>query len=456
MDRAIRLMLIRLICRLSVVAVAASAVALLAPAAQADSIVFLKGGNVWIARADGSGARQFTLTPYGWSSPSEADDGTVVAAGGLARVNPGGTDSDGSSELYRFGPNGNQVGGPIPTYGSYSSPSCLAYPPTQVRVSPDASKIAYGIYACGDFGHTVALWTPSSATGLSFPNQSQGQVDFTNPIWIDSSTFTISHAGPPVFGAHWGVHVVSAADNVGAGWSESQAPMNNMTANAVISRSGTEAVVFFDDASDYTDGKPRDVRLVVYENPSMPADFSAGFGNPVCDVTLDATQFSDVGHLSPSLTPDGTKVIWGDDRGVEVASLANTSDCTTITPQLLIPGASQPFYSKGNEQPGAANPAQPGRTTPVSPPHRTARPTNSKKPRITRRGSMLTCVTGTWSNHPTRYAYGWKVKGTTKRGANGRRLKITKALRKQKVQCIVTASNTAGHASATSAPFRVH
>jgi hypothetical protein len=347
---------------------ATTAAALVAPAAaHADSVVYLKGGEVWVTHADGSGARQFTQHAYGWSSPSEADDGTIVAAGGLSRVNPDGTDSDGSSELYRFRGDGNQIGGATPTYGSYSSPSCVAYPPAQVRVSPDASRIAYGIYSCGDFGHMVALWTPAGATRLTFPNQSQGQVDFTEPAWINSSRFAISHSGPPVFGAHFGEHYVGDGDNVGVGWSESASPMADETAHAVISRSGKEAAVFFEDASSWTDGKPRDLRLVVYENPSMPSDFNAGYGDPVCNVALDAAHTSDVHHLSPSLSPDGTKVMWGDDRGVEVASLA--SGCPGIVAHLLIPGAAEPFYAKGNEQPGAANPVQPGRptTTPTPP-----------------------------------------------------------------------------------------
>jgi hypothetical protein len=423
---------------------------LLTPAAQADSIVYLKGGNVWIAGPDGSGARQFTHHAYGWSSPSEADDGTIVAAGGLQRVNPGGTDSDGSSELYRFRGDGNQIGGAIPTYGSYSSPSCPAYPPVSVRVSPDASKIAYGIYACGDFGHMVALWTPSTATGLSFPNQTQGQVDFTDPAWIDNSTFSISHSGPPVFGAHWGVHSIGDGDNVGAGWSESQSPMDTMTANAVMSRSGKEAVVFFNDAHDWTDGKPRNVRLVLYENPTMPSDFSAGFGDPVCNIVLDASQISDSNHISPSLSPDGTRVLWGDDRGIEVASLANPSDCTSIAPRLLISGGSQPFYAKGNRQSEAANPTQPG-STPVH----SARPTNRKRPRVTRSGKKLTCTTGTWANHPTRYRYRWTVDRKSYKRASGRRVSITRKLHGHMLRCSVTASNAAGRTTATSSPFRV-
>src|SRR3954465_10066405 len=96
--------------------------------AHADSIVYMKGGQVWIAAPDASGARQFTVNPFAWHSPSEADDGTVVAAGGPAH----GSYGQAGSDLYRFGGDGNQIGGPIPTPG------------TGVRVSFDASKIAYG------------------------------------------------------------------------------------------------------------------------------------------------------------------------------------------------------------------------------------------------------------------------------------------------------------------------
>jgi hypothetical protein len=186
----------------------------------------------------------------------------------------------------------------------------------------------------------------------------------------------------------------------------------------------------------------------------------------VCNIPLNAAQFSDVTHLSPSLSPDGTKILWGDDQGVEVASLATPTNCASIVPHLLIAGGSEPFYGKGNEQPGAPNPAQPGGPTPgpgpqpgpqpgPTPPHPGALPANMKKPRITRRGSMLTCNAGTWANHPTHYAYGWKVNGKTRRHASARRLKVTRPLHGHKVQCTVAASNAAGRASATSRVFRV-
>src|SRR4051794_21216959 len=51
-------------------------------AAAADSLVYVKAGNVWIANADGSNAYQVTLdgtaaNPY--EPPSQADDATIAA-----------------------------------------------------------------------------------------------------------------------------------------------------------------------------------------------------------------------------------------------------------------------------------------------------------------------------------------------------------------------------------------
>ena len=58
--------------------------ALAAPAA-ADSIVFIKDANVWVAEPDGSAGRALTtdgIPQLPYASPSQADDGTVLAARG--------------------------------------------------------------------------------------------------------------------------------------------------------------------------------------------------------------------------------------------------------------------------------------------------------------------------------------------------------------------------------------
>jgi hypothetical protein len=352
-------------CRL-LAALAISAAAFPA-AAHADSLVYLKGGQVWVANPDNGGARQFTIHQYNWSSPSMADDGTVVAAGGLSRVNSDGSDSDGSSELYRFHGDGNQIGTFTPTYGSRSTPACPAYPPSSVRVSPDGSKIAYGIYGCGAGGYETALWTPAGSTTLNFPNQTVGQQDHWDPIWINNSRFTVSHAGLPTIGGdHWGEHLVTDGDNEGAGWLEGA--MDDRSAEAVISRDGKEAVVFFNDAAS-AGGTPSNLDMWVYYNASMPADFNAGWPDPAdsCKFSLDASKVHDIYNLSPSLSPDGSKVLFGDGEGVKVLSLGDVaSDCAGAgtSPALLVPGGSQPFYAKGNVQAGAANPRQPDPAVP--------------------------------------------------------------------------------------------
>ena len=56
------------------------ALTLAAPAA-ADSIAYIKDANVWVAQPDGSDARALT-TDGGYSSPSQADDGTVLVVRG--------------------------------------------------------------------------------------------------------------------------------------------------------------------------------------------------------------------------------------------------------------------------------------------------------------------------------------------------------------------------------------
>src|SRR5215216_3838098 len=53
-----------------------------APVASADSIAYIKDGNVWLATGDG--ARQFQVTSTGgYTDVSQADDGTMIALNGV-------------------------------------------------------------------------------------------------------------------------------------------------------------------------------------------------------------------------------------------------------------------------------------------------------------------------------------------------------------------------------------
>jgi len=83
------------------------------------------------------------------------------------------------------------------------------------------------------------------------------------------------------------------------------------------------------------------------------------------------------------------------------------------------------------------------------------KPANTAKPHVTRSGNRLRCTRGTWANSPTEFAYHWLVGGKAKAGARSSTLNVTHSIRGHKVQCGVQASNSAGSASALSAPFRV-
>lgn len=113
--------------------------------------------------------------------------------------------------------------------------------------------------------------------------------------------------------------------------------------------------------------------------------------------------------------------------------------------QMLYPSVSLPIT--------AVTPPPPPPPPPPAGPQ-VKRPVNVHRPSVSRSGKTLRCSAGTWSNKPTRYAYRWAVNGNGKKGA-GHTLHVTSTLRHRKVQCSVTAYNTAGQGTATSSPFQV-
>ena len=64
-------------------------------------------------------------------------------------------------------------------------------------------------------------------------------------------------------------------------------------------------------------------------------------------------------------------------------------------------------------------------------------------------GQTLTTTNGTWSNSPTSYSYQWK-RGATNIGTNASTYTLVSADAGQSITCVVTATNSAGSANATS------
>jgi hypothetical protein len=82
------------------------------------------------------------------------------------------------------------------------------------------------------------------------------------------------------------------------------------------------------------------------------------------------------------------------------------------------------------------------------------KPVEVKAPKVTRKGEQLRCSRGSWTG-ATHFAYAWLVSGKARKGATKSTLSVTKALRHHTVKCRVTASDSAGTASATSPGFKV-
>jgi hypothetical protein len=294
---------------------------LLVPAAtaSADSIVFVKDANVWVASPDGSNQRQLTRDgtadrPY--RSPSQADDGTVAASfpDGVRLINRGGKVI---REL-----------DPPPLTDSVSH--TMDGTPVDVALSPDGSKIAYTFAgascpvgaSCGARAATGYI----SSTGAVLP----GNLYLSNPSWAGNSRTL-------VFGGY--LHQVNTHD-VGA----------------------AEDVHWFDDyeivgqpdATDLGDGELSaqgdKIALVrSYGGDTHITSYTTNGGPPALPTPQCATGRLEGLH-GPTWAPDGQSLAWGEPDGVWIKPSA--LDCT-VQPSLVIPGASEPDW-------GPAHPAGAG------------------------------------------------------------------------------------------------
>jgi hypothetical protein len=130
----------------------------LATTADASSIAFVRGDDVWVAAPDGTHQAQVT-TGRRFASPSQADDGTIVAI-------------DDGNALYRLTQAGVPRNAPFFTWLGLGGGSGFSGPYFP-RVSPDGSKIAFGFF------HTEGL---DPVTGTS---ETLGGISYT---WADHAT----------------------------------------------------------------------------------------------------------------------------------------------------------------------------------------------------------------------------------------------------------------------------
>jgi hypothetical protein len=323
--------------RVWVAAIAAAALLMvLAASAGAASMVYVQGGNVFLANEDGTGAYQVTLdgstadpqrTAY--RSPTEADDGTIVAARG--------------GEIVHLAQNGAVLARFVPHSGGY---------PLAAAVSPDGAKIAYNFseithctvyaYSCGYYPQPGAAVT--SIDGSTDPGAVQQ--DIQDGEWLDNTTLvlqlTASYIDYEVLGqaaTHWFVPA-DAFNPFSSDYPYPEQP--------VASRDGAYlGIVMRPNASG---GHPsaQDVLEIWRLNGPPPA-----VPTPLCGFhALDGGGIQD-----PHFLLDDSGIVWGDDAGVEGAAFT-AADCQGQDVYSLssdgpaIPGASQASFGIAAVHPG--------------------------------------------------------------------------------------------------------
>jgi hypothetical protein len=348
----------RLIGRMARIAVGCGALvgclAAVAPAAGAETMVYVKGGQVYVANADGSGARAVTPQSQWWAWPSETDAGVIAVAGGASRVVNGAYNPSGSDQIFEFDQQGKQLSGPVNTEGSYSTVGDPEYV-THFRVAPDNSNVAWTVlpsYADASTswekptGENTFHWTKDSGGGL---------LPYSSPEWWGNGHLLITHDGTTLFNeAQYAIY--SLSDGSAPGWNQDDAIGSAPSYQVTVSRSGLKYAILTDDAANY--GGVVHNAAIHFETTSTPPSNPTQINNPGCTITLPASEYSTVNAAqlaSMSFSSDGGTLAWGQDDGIYEANVSDPSNCQQITNSVhrVVAGGAEPFLS-----PAALSPLQ--------------------------------------------------------------------------------------------------
>jgi hypothetical protein len=336
--------------RAKLAALAAGALlAIAAPSAMADSIVYVKDGNVWAASPDGARQVQITKTG-GYHEVSQADDGTMVALAG-------------NEHLHKLSRSG-QVLADIPTFVSDGAPAAgpvnQFHGPFDPQISPDGSLVAFewinedytdggtpecnrnSVPPCYDF-------VSHQGVGITHSDRFTGYEEYglltgwVNPAWTSRGSLLRSDPGAILNeDAVFNTIAPGLKDTQLKRWfwdSEGGIGVNEVE----LSRDEKTAVGV---AGFY------DQLLRIYRPLYDPFDAPAqdltpwGHNTPVVEHCAELTNPAGGRFTSPTLSPDARGLAFETGDGVHVMAVPDLSGgCQPAGPdRLLIAGASSPDW----------------------------------------------------------------------------------------------------------------
>jgi hypothetical protein len=442
------------------IAAAAALVALVcAPAALADSIAYVKAGNVWLSTPDGSRQYQVTFNG-GYSDVSQADDGTMIALNGvrLHKLDRAGT------VLANFD---------TPVSDTRPAPARTFYGPFDPAISPDGTKVAYTYYWMtqsqnpGCFPPQCVVAINEAGTGYTYsdrqtPWDAPGMgyhSGWRHPAWIDNDTTMLAN---PSHLPNNDVIIDTISDggnghgNMVKNWFSDTVEQNPHVSGGDITRDKRK-LAFQTGVNDST--------LTLYSLPSFPTVFKDGDAR-ADEKPIVCYRYSGApgGKFSqPTFAPDGTRLAWGAGDGIYVVSVPDFGGGCTLTgatpaPPLVIPGGAEPDWGPADVPPARTAPTVPPGAKPGGSGGTPAKPLAVKITRATRgKGITLRVKVASKGRLSATAKSKGKVVGTASKSVKSGTATLTLRLKRRvtKVTVTVTFKPAAGATQTGSATTKV-